>query len=193
FTRTVPSLRGIVLWGLCDGASAVLMNCQVDTRVCGVIVANPWVRTQASEAQTYLKHYYGARFFQRSFWSKVIKGGVNPFAILRELAAKLRTARGSDVGGDPATSYIERMRRGLAGFKGPTLVLISGHDLTAKEFMDLAAAPDWQSVLHRPSVHIVELKDADHTFSQRAVLDAAIEQCRRALLRLVPQLGSSGA
>ena len=192
FVHAVPALQGVVLWGLCDGASAVLMGCNSDPRVRGVIIANPWVRTQASEAQVYLRHYYGTRFLQLAFWKKALSGGLNPISTLREIATKVRTAQASAPAAGSRTSFIDRMRSGWAAFKGPTLLLISGQDLTAKEFMDLSAAsPEWQKLLRRPTVQTVELKEADHTFSQRAALDAATEHCRQALMRLGPELRRS--
>jgi pimeloyl-ACP methyl ester carboxylesterase len=60
-----PGVREIVLWGLCDAASAALMYAPGDARVTGLVLANPWVRTQTSEAQAYLRHYYGARVLSR--------------------------------------------------------------------------------------------------------------------------------
>ena len=51
--RRVPSLTGVALWGLCDAASVSLMYCTQDARVKGVAIANPWVRSQAGQAQSY--------------------------------------------------------------------------------------------------------------------------------------------
>ncbi len=52
FFRQVPELRGVVLWGLCDGASAACFYAPTDARVRGLILLNPWVRTAQGEAQT---------------------------------------------------------------------------------------------------------------------------------------------
>ena len=186
FVRAVPSLVGVVLWGLCDGASAALMNGCTDPRVRGLILVNPWVRTQTGEAQTYLRHYYGGRLLQLSFWRKVLSGGVNPFNSLRGLFQTARVARAAqtDVTA-PAGSFIERMLRGFGAFKGSVLLLISGRDLVAQEFMDLcAASPGWQAGLKKPAVQVIRLEAADHTFSQRAALESAIGHCRQALADL---------
>src|SRR5262249_34163772 len=44
FSRRVPALRRVALWGLCDAASAALMYAFRDSRVSGLVLLNPWVR-----------------------------------------------------------------------------------------------------------------------------------------------------
>ena len=59
FFQQCPQLTQVVLWGLCDAASAILIKLnRPDPRVSGVILLNPWVRQQQSHAKTMLKHYY---------------------------------------------------------------------------------------------------------------------------------------
>ena len=57
-------LRRIVLWGLCDAASAALMFGAAHPKVVGLALANPWVRTTSSMAAVTMKHYYRARLTQ---------------------------------------------------------------------------------------------------------------------------------
>lgn len=54
----VPEIREVILWGLCDGASAALLSAHVDPRVRGLVMLNPWIRTDALQAVTLLRHYY---------------------------------------------------------------------------------------------------------------------------------------
>ena len=58
-----PQVRRVVLWGLCDGASAALLYLheRPDPRVQGLVLLNPWVRSEASLARTHVKHYYRQR------------------------------------------------------------------------------------------------------------------------------------
>src|SRR5438067_4982461 len=58
FQQAVPGLRDVVLWGLCDGASAAAMYAPGDARVRGLVLLNPWVRTDDGVARTTLKHHY---------------------------------------------------------------------------------------------------------------------------------------
>jgi exosortase A-associated hydrolase 1 len=83
--RAEPVVERIVLWGLCDAASAILLYCRDahDPRIAGVVLVNPWVRSDASFARAQLKHYYSKRFFERAFWSKLASGGVDLRAAVR--------------------------------------------------------------------------------------------------------------
>lgn len=164
----VPSVRETVLWGLCDAASATLMYAHGDARVAGVVLANPWVRTEASEAQTYLRHYYASRVLSRDFWRKLLAGGVHPIESLKSLLAYLRSAL-TRAGEQAAPPFPERMRAGLARFRGRALLILSGNDLTAAEFCDLAArSPGWRELLASSRVTRRELPGATHTFSSAA-------------------------
>ena len=58
------------------------------------------------------------------------------------------------------------MARGLASFPGQVLILLSGNDYTAKEFMEsVQADPIWERCLKRAHVTQNVIHDADHTFS----------------------------
>ena len=174
FMRAVPGMSSVVLWGLCDAASAVLMYCGDDPRVVGLVLANPWVRTTSGEARAFLRHYYWQRLTQREFWSKVARFEFNVFASLRDWLGKLRAA-GNSAGAPAPLGFIDRMYQGMAGFRGRILLLISGKDLTAQEFVDLCGVDQrWQRQLARSSVEQVALRDADHTFSNAEALARAI-------------------
>lgn len=179
FMRASPGMDSVVLCGLCDAASAILMYCGGDPRVAGLVLANPWVRTTSGEARAFLRHYYWQRLMQREFWSKVARLEFDLVASMRDWLRKLRAADGAASGPRGAAAvplgFIDRMYEGLAGFRGRILVLISGKDLTAQEFVDLCGVdPRWQRQLARRSVEQVALTDADHTFSNREALARAI-------------------
>ena len=164
----VPSLREVVIWGLCDAASAALLYAaHEDSRVTGVVLANPWVRTEATEAQTYLRHYYLERARSAEFWRALVRGGVHPLESLRSLCAHVRAAiaRPRSAATRP---FPERMLEGLARFRGRVLLILSGNDLTAAEFRDLSqGSPRWRALLARGEVTRRELPGATHTFSGR--------------------------
>jgi exosortase A-associated hydrolase 1 len=176
----LPQVNGVVLWGLCDGASAALLYLDEyrDARVRGLCLANPWVRREASYARMTLRHYYARRLLQASFWRKVIGGGV-PVRTVGELAASAQSAL---FGGAPRRNeaFQERMLRAWTAFRGRTLIVLSGQDLTAREFAHLCAVDRrWTAALARPWVMCAEFADADHTFSsateQRAVETATLQ------------------
>jgi exosortase A-associated hydrolase 1 len=178
FMKHEPQLRGVVLWGLCDAASACLMYAGTDPRVQAIIVANPWVHTEAGAATAYIKRYYGQRLLQRSFWAKVVKGELNLRSSVVDLARKLVRASSASGKQQSAQPFIDRMRAGFQRFTQPVLLLMSGNDLTAQEFRDLCRAnADWAKLCARPTLRTVELKDADHTFSSRESLNEATGRC----------------
>lgn len=169
FREQCPQLERIVLWGLCDAAAAALLYCDGarDARIGGLVLLNPWVRSEATLARTHLKHYYLRRLMQGEFWRKLLGGQVGAGGAIRGLLGSLRQARhpAGNAGG-PQLSFQERMLRGLSGFSGATLVILSGNDYTAKEFIESTkASPAWQAALNDRNVSIREMPDADHTFS----------------------------
>ncbi|MGH8264729.1 MAG: hydrolase 1, exosortase A system-associated [Steroidobacteraceae bacterium] len=174
----VPVLDGVVLWGLCDGASAALLYAPRDARVRGIALVNGWVRTTGGEASAFVKHYYGARLLQRDFWRKLLTGQVNLVHSLRDFVAKLRRARGAHGSAPAEEGFIAKMLRNFERFAQPMLLLESGQDLTAAEFSDLRSAdPRWSQAAGRANVTQLRLADADHTFSRGIDLAAAQRAC----------------
>jgi exosortase A-associated hydrolase 1 len=163
----LPAPREVVIWGLCDAASAALIYAQADPRISGLILVNPWVRTEAGLARAQLRHYYGTRLLQASFWQKLAQGEFNPARAARSFSGSLmRSIRGSR--NHARKPLPERMEAGLRGFKGRVLLILSGKDLTAQEFNSLVeSSPGWQSLLREPRVTRFEMPGANHTFSRR--------------------------
>ncbi len=172
--RERPALRRVVLWGLCDAASAALLyvHRRRDPRIAGLSLLNPWVRTEASLARTQVRHYYLERLRQGAFWRKLLSGRVG-WSAVRELLGKLRQSRGGaasgEGGGRAGTTddrhYTEQMADGLRHFGGPVLVMLSGDDYVAKEFLDRCGdgGAAWTGLLNRPTVQRHDLPEADHT------------------------------
>lgn len=166
FFRQVPELRGVVLWGLCDGASAACFYAPTDARVRGLILLNPWVRTAQGEAQTYLKHYYLQRLLSRAFWLKLLRGGVRLGHSVAGLSAAVQRARGGASQTQPSAggTLPERMLADLQRAAKPALIVLSGRDYVAREFEQVCRDhPGWQQFL---AANVVQyLPEADHTFS----------------------------
>jgi exosortase A-associated hydrolase 1 len=176
FMQAVPELREVVLWGLCDAASAISMYAARDARVAGLVLLNPWVRTEDGLARATLRHYYSARLRDPQFWRQLLKGGLDWRRSLASLLALLRKARrrpAAAPNGAPAAAGLpQKMHAGLRDFSGRVLLVIAGADLTAREFCDLADADAaWRGVLAPPRVTRRQLDAADHTFSRRAWRD----------------------
>lgn len=180
FARS-PGLREVVLWGLCDAASAALFYAWRDPRVAGLVLLNPWVRTEAGQARAYLKHYYLARLRDPEFWAKVRRRQFDLAGALGSLFGMVAKTLGAGRRQNPsgplrAATLPERMAEGLARFTGPVLVILSGNDLTAAEFQDtVRASPAWHRLLAQALITQRALAPANHTFSQREWRDQVAE------------------
>ena len=165
FMAQVPALREVVLWGLCDGASAAALYARHDRRVSGLALLNPWVRTEAGAATATIKHYYRARLFDKAFWHKLASGKFDAGAAVRSAFGLARSA----IAAAPAASALpDQVYQGLAGFDGKLLVMLSGADLTAQEFADASTATDaWRRLMAHGRVTRHLLPGADHTCSRR--------------------------
>ncbi|MBC7584823.1 MAG: hydrolase 1, exosortase A system-associated [Tardiphaga sp.] len=180
FCAAVPGMSEVVIWGLCDAASAALFYAHQDRRVTGLVLLNPWVRTEAGMAKAYLKHYYLSRLMAPELWRKIFTGGFQFGAALRSFLSLAGAAvrprqdaaapvvNASLAPAQRAASLPDRMLDGLERFQGRVLIILSGNDLTAQEFSDVAgASARWRRRLQAPGVQQHALPAANHTFSQR--------------------------
>jgi exosortase A-associated hydrolase 1 len=188
FLRNIPQITEVVLLGLCDAASTALMYAYQDPRIIGLILLNPWVRTEVGEAKAYVKHYYFKRFKDADFWLKLFAGEFEYVESLKSFKDNIRTAftfaqirdngTRTIVGYNQGTTFPLRMRYGLDRFKGRVLLILSGEDLTAGEFKDLVkSCRKWRKLLKRRSVTGHDLKGANHTFSRREWRDQVSQWC----------------
>ena len=168
FERACPATQRFVLWGLCDAAAAALLflDERADPRVVGVAVLNPWVRSDGTMARVQLKHYYGRRLAEPALWAKLLRGRLDLRAAARGLVGSIATAVRPRAASSPARSFQARMATAWRRFDGRILLLMSGRDLTAREFETYAATDAaWAGLIAEPKVQRVDLADADHTFS----------------------------
>ena len=176
FSAEVPAVREVVLWGLCDAASAAMLYSHKDPRVAGLVLLNPWARTEEGAARAYLKHYYLSRLAESGLWRKIARGQFDYRAAASSFvslcASALRGGSAADAGSaaSPSTtrppSLPEQMLSGFSRFQGRTLIIISGADLTGRAFSDMAASPAWRKQMRRQQVSRHTLPQADHTFSR---------------------------
>ena len=137
-----PSLRHVVLCGLCDAASASLIYWQVtrDSRVAGMVPAEPVgpIRSEPGPGA------HQALLRQAAFGKGILdeaRAGTRRRRP-RNPRSHREFPRGSRVhdGGKARRRFIfqDRMAAGLRTFDGPVLLVLSGRDLTAKEFVTMA-------------------------------------------------------
>lgn len=175
FFEKFPSLEKIVLWGECESASAAAFYAHTDSRIAGIYMVNPWIRTQEGQAKTYLKHYYWNRLRDPDFWKKLKSGKFSLLQSARSylqmvlLAGGKSSSQGSS--GDHqdlmALPLPERVTRSLQLFSGAIYILTSGNDYIAQEFKDFTeTSPLWKQSGLNDKIDYYEMADADHTFSR---------------------------
>lgn len=173
-----PALTEIVLLGECESASGILFYAFRDARVKGIALVNPWVRTEGGRAEVIIKHYYAGRLLAPEFWRKLLSGRLDLGASLRDLACtvrafrhgrKLRARDGANVRDEEFADLPLPVKTavGLRRFRGPVMILMSGHDYIAREFDEVVkSSAAWSGLLTQARILRRDLPHADHTFSR---------------------------
>ncbi len=187
-----PALRRVILWGLCDGASAAMFYAASDPRISGAVLLNPWVRTEQGEAQALITHYYRRKLLDPHTWTRALRGRLNVVRSLKSLGGNLRAGlRGSPrlpaprgpAPGAPANLRAlplpDATAAALERFTGALLFILSENDLTAAEFRRCAhQSAAWRTIIARPFTQWLDLAESDHTFSSEGwrsqVADATV-------------------
>lgn len=161
FFSSVPALREVVLWGLCDGATAAACHAPHDDRIAGLILLNPWVRSNSGLAHATLRHYYLPRLLESAFWRKLAGGGVQ---LQASMASLRQTANALGQRSDQATSAT--MYAALRQFRGRVLLILAGADLGAREWDALlAGSRPWRRLCAQPQWQRASVPGANHTFA----------------------------
>lgn len=173
FLKAQSHLKNIVIWGLCDAASAALMYAHRDERINGLVLLNPWLRSDQAMGKAMVKYYYLQRLLSKNFWKKLLSGKINVAASARDVKGFVKDSVVADK--HNLTSYQERMLSGLQAFHGEICLILSGGDLTAKEFeQQVFTDKAWQK-LSGDSTIVHRLPEADHTFSS-LIFKRTVEQ-----------------
>lgn len=185
FMQAAPAVTGVTLWGLCGAASASALYAPSDARVKGLIMLNPWVRTEAGLAKARLRHYYLGRLGDREFWGRIARGDVAVASSLRAFGTSVIKAAGWGGRSGSVTSgravaeglpesaagsgsLPARMLHSLLTCKLPTLVILSGDtDLTANEFRQVVGgSAAWRRWMESADVKCHQVEGSNHTFSR---------------------------
>lgn len=171
-------VEDIVIWGLCDAASAAMMYAPTDPRVKGLVLLNPWVRDDASLARAQFRQAITNDLTNSEKWKRLVSGRISLskavlslgglfYKVLRGRVSKAASGN-RDSSKTEIDSYQDRMLSGLGQFQGQVLLVLSGQDITAREFDDLADSDSrWGKCLERRNTVIMRLEESTHTFSRR--------------------------
>ena len=171
--------RRLVLFGLCDGATAALLASPM-LQPEAVLLLNPWCRLQQNHARTMLKFYYLRRVLSKEFWQKLLKGQLNVKASVAALRrfwqAGTNTTNSSapdartevvlaQLSPDQAVQQAIHNWRQLVLAQQPTPLhlTLSGADLTAAECAELLKSAGLQQIWQQ--TERLEIPGANHTLS----------------------------
>lgn len=192
FIAHVPGIKRAVIWGLCDAASSALYYAHTDPRVGGLVLLNPWVHTEAGAARSRLRYYYLARLMQRSFWTKLLSGKVKVGQSVGDFKKSAQSVANAaspntDAPTDPrygSLGYLDRMLDGLQQFQGEILLILSGNDLVAQEFIALAREDKrWGKLCQSARMTRWVSRQANHTFSSQTWRDEVATQTVKWLIQ----------
>lgn len=168
-------INKIVLWGLCDGATAALiyMHETKDEKIFGIGLLNPWIRSETTDkgpSNIPIKLYYLKRLKSKDFWLQLISGrfkisslaeGVVNFYYLIESYISKKTS--SEDANALDASYHYKVNTAWNQFKGNILLILSDRDLIADEFLVYFHTNKYLS--NKERLTWLTVKNSNHTFS----------------------------
>lgn len=168
FRVTEPQVENVIAFGNCDAAAA-LMLFGAETKLDGMVLANPWTidgdeAPDAMPASAIRSRYLAKLANPREVW-RLLTGGVN----LAKLAQGLKNAAAPAAAPSP---LVARMQAGLDAFDGPTAILLATGDRTAQMFTEAWPGDD---------PRIRRLASSSHSFSDDDARDWLFEQIIKAL------------
>lgn len=172
FLSQTPHIKSVAIWGLCEGASAILLGGGQHKAVSHIILANTWVRGESSLAKAYVKHYYLDRLKSPDFWKKTFSGHLNIKSALSGLFNNIKKAFAPKEKSDPVKTdqddrpFPDKMLSGLMDYQGHVMLIQSEQDLVAREFDDLVSThKGWKKALEGQNITRTDIAETDHTFS----------------------------
>ncbi|GAA5160718.1 hydrolase 1, exosortase A system-associated [Viridibacterium curvum] len=157
----VPGTERVVLWGLCDGASAAALFARDAPRVAGLFLVNPWLQSEQAQARA-MRGYYRQRFLSPEFWRKLLSGRVGVVAALQGYVTNWWRARSAAPQATPESQVESLAVRLLAALDGCAVklqIVVAGQDLTGRAFLQIAEGRN---------LPLSQVEEADHTFSSVA-------------------------
>jgi uncharacterized protein len=195
FRARAPHVRGVILWGGCDAATAALMNAHKFPEVICVIAGNPFVGSTTAPGPGVGKHYI-ARLLQASFWAKLAR---LEYALGDYAAAALgtlwkrsdrarskagKTSRDAEAG----VGFVDELLTGLRLFEGKVLFLMGDRFLRSDEFDALVqSTPAWRSVYGKSTHQRIDIRGGDQVFSGRAAQDLMFDAASEWIHRTYPE------
>lgn len=183
--ETFPDLTDIYVWSLCDGASACAVYASHDSkRVTAMILCNPWVNTEESQAKTILKYYYIRRLLSKEFWQNFFSSRFNFKKSYDSFLGLVQNGYFSNADHRLNGSLPDRVFGGLSLYHRPVHFILSSNDLTALEFKEfLNGQPILRDRITKGMISLQYIEGADHTFSSELYKSKLFEETLKAIRR----------
>ena len=169
FTRAVPGIERVVLWGLCDAASNILQYARSDHRVDGLVLVNPLVDTleRVRDRSQLRSHYLPQLVNPWRLVGRLARNRVNVLSALTYITGHVAGSIRPNAPGNIAR-YLEV----LSAFKGRSLVILSDGDMFAIEFKaNVMRTKAWERLVRDSKVALLNLPTADHNFTRKDLRD----------------------
>ena len=165
-----PQLTGLAGFGLCDGASALVIH----HRAAGIdrlILANPWLADAASglPPPAAIRRHYRDRLTSPAEWRRLISGRVDYRRLARGLVRAGRSA---------SPPLAQRLAAALRASNAPVTLLLAEGDATAIGFADAWRKPPFTGI----AADIVHLSTTAHTFARAGDSQRLAAACLEALV-----------
>lgn len=175
---TNPNIERIFLWGLCDAAAALAFYAYQDSRINGLVLLNPWVRSEESHSKMLLSEYYSRRLTDWAKWKellvapqKIIPAVVSFAGVVLNIMKsvfQVKTESNTDFRlslEHRKNDIADAMFKGLSHYSGKICLILSGNDLTAAEFEQVLENSGWlQDKSNQTKTKIHRIQNATHTF-----------------------------
>ena len=176
---TNPNLENVFMWGLCDAASALAFYAHSDVRINGLVLLNPWIRSEESHSKMLLSEYYFRRLTDWNIWrellvspKKIIQAVFSFTGVLFSIIKSVFVSKSSEKTGLQLSAEYRRdeiaeaMFTGLTHYSGRICLILSGNDLTAAEFERVLEQSSWlQQAENQAKTTVHRIASANHTFS----------------------------
>lgn len=164
--ETTPGVERVVLLGLCDGASAILLDGLSLEKIAGAVLINPWAPTDQGRARALLTSYYWGRIKSRRAWMSLFSDLAGTGRTLASIWRTKSAARADDPANADIPGFISKMFDNWRRFSGNSLIILSQDDITAASFdVVLRKLVGWRRLGKSGLVSRRKIKNADHTFS----------------------------
>lgn len=179
----VDGVNSVMLWGLCDGASAALLfpDEELPPVLCAIVGVNPWARSPQGQARAQLQTHYLVRLRSWDFWRNLLQARKVGWAGVIEFCQAIRASRNGAKPGS-GDELPERIARSIGRLRIPMLFICGSRDPTGAEFMIQMRR---RRALSGHFVRLIELPDADHSISAASdwvlVVDTTVSFLRESI------------